>query len=146
MSAGTGIYHSEFNPSETEELELLQIWIILNQMNVEPRYDQMSISERLKINELTEIVSPVKNKNTVWIHQNVWFSVGKFNENFSTTYTLNQTENGVYLFVIHGSFEVENELLHQRDAIEITSANQIIIKSLIEHAEILIIEVPMIKI
>lgn len=146
MSAGTGIYHSEFNPSATEELELLQIWVIPNQMNVEPRYDQISIEEKLKINEITEILSPEKKENTVWIYQNAWFSIGKFDKSFTSNYTLNQSENGVYLFVIQGSIEVENEVLNNRDAMEITSVQEFNLKALTENAELLIIEVPMIKI
>jgi redox-sensitive bicupin YhaK (pirin superfamily) len=57
MSAGTGIQHSEYNFSESESLQLLQIWIFPNKKNVEPRYQQLSINQEVT-NQLQQILSP----------------------------------------------------------------------------------------
>lgn len=143
MSAGTGIQHSEYNASETEVCELFQIWLFPNERNVTPRYDQYSYKDNLKQNELLNILTPNPTENSVWIHQNAWFSIGKYDENFITQYSLNSNENGVYIMVVEGSFFVQNNILEKRDAIGITNASLIEMKALTPDAQILILEIPM---
>ena len=58
MSAGSGIYHSEFNKREDKEVRFLQIWVFSNKKNVTPRYDQISIKEIAKDNAFYQILSP----------------------------------------------------------------------------------------
>ena len=58
MSAGTGIQHSEFNGSKEKPVTLLQIWVIPRENGVEPRYDQLKISDNAVDNEFQQIVSP----------------------------------------------------------------------------------------
>ncbi|MGM0408881.1 MAG: pirin family protein, partial [Bacteroidota bacterium] len=67
MSAGSGIQHSEFNANPDKDVKLLQIWVFSNKKDVEPRYDQISISDIAKENELFQILSPDKNDEGVWI-------------------------------------------------------------------------------
>jgi redox-sensitive bicupin YhaK (pirin superfamily) len=69
MSAGTGITHSEYNPSATKPLKLLQIWLQTNQQNHVPRYDQKSFKEQIHHQDLTMIVSGDKNDPALFIHQ-----------------------------------------------------------------------------
>ena len=78
MSAGTGVQHSEYNHSKTEEVKFLQIWVIPNKQDVEPRYDQVSIRDIQKENEFYQIVSPNEGESGVWVHQDAWFYLGKF--------------------------------------------------------------------
>ncbi|MEA5616380.1 pirin family protein [Cronbergia sp. UHCC 0137] len=71
MSAGTGIMHSEFNPSQTEELHLLQIWILPDQQGLAPRYEQKSFSVADKRGKLRLIASKDGRDGAVTIHQDV---------------------------------------------------------------------------
>jgi redox-sensitive bicupin YhaK (pirin superfamily) len=58
MSAGTGIFHSEYNKNKDKEVKVLQLWVLPKEKNVTPRYDQKSIKELKKINTLYPIVTP----------------------------------------------------------------------------------------
>jgi hypothetical protein len=69
MSAGSGIYHSEFNKREDKEVRFLQIWVFSNKKNVTPRYDQISIKEIAKDNAFYQILSPNSDDQGVWIYQ-----------------------------------------------------------------------------
>lgn len=143
MSAGTGIRHSEYNKNKDELLKLFQIWIMPNVRNVAPRYDQISLNIEERHNKIQQIVSPNQNENGIWIHQNAWIHIAKFDANLQTQYTLKSKCNGIYLLNIFGEISVLNQLLETKDAIAITDTEEIEIKAM-TNAEFLIIEVPMI--
>ncbi len=90
MSAGTGVYHSEYNKNADRELKLLQIWVIPNVRNVKPRYDQISIKEIEKNNTFFQILSPNEDDEGVSIHQDAWFSLGNFEAGKNENYRLNK--------------------------------------------------------
>ncbi|WP_346863199.1 pirin family protein [uncultured Draconibacterium sp.] len=142
MSAGTGVYHSEFNNNPDKAVKLFQIWVFPNKRNVTPRYDQISIREVAKENELYQILSPNKEDQGVWIHQDAWFHLGKFDAGKSDTYSLKKDGNGVYLIVIDGEMEVEGQVLSTRDAIGIWDIEKVQFKAAID-SQILIMEIPM---
>jgi len=144
MSAGTGITHSEFNKNTDSMCEFLQIWVFPDQYNVKPRYDQVTLNLQDRHNRLQQIVSPVPDDEGVWVHQKTWFSMGVFDKDFMVSYSTKQAGNGVYAFVIHGNFIIENTPLESRDGLGITDADTIMIKSTLQDSEILIMEVPMI--
>lgn len=143
MSAGTGIAHSEFNANKDKPVKFLQIWVIPNKQNVQPRYDQISLNLEDRHNKLQQILSPNPNDAGVWIHQDAWFNLGKLDNDVSLNYTFNKSGNGVYAFVLEGAFEIEGQQLNKRDALGIWDTNAINIKSLSPNAEILLMEVPM---
>jgi redox-sensitive bicupin YhaK (pirin superfamily) len=143
MSAGTGITHSEYNKNNDSLCRFLQIWVIPNQRNVTPRYDQITLDFKERQNRLQQIVSPNPDDEGVWIHQNAWFYLGTFDQNTSAEYSLKIPENGVYAFVLKGQFTIENILLEQRDGLGITGTNKIMISAIDQDSEILIMEVPM---
>ena len=147
MSAGTGIQHSEYNHNKDKPVKFLQIWVMPNKKNVPPRYDQITLNPADRINILQQILSPNPEDPGVWIHQEAWFHIGKFDLDFCTNYSLKKAGNGMYAFVLSGSFEVAGQQLEQRDALgmsEIDSINETIqMKALTDQAEILLIEVPM---
>ena len=142
MSAGTGIQHSEYNYSDSETLQLLQIWIFPNKKNVEPRYQQLSINQEIT-NQLHQILSPHPEDDGVWIHQDAWFHIGKFNTAQTIDYSLKKEGNGVYVFVIEGSVRIENQELSERDGLGISKTNQFSIEILTEQTEFLLMEIPM---
>src|SRR3954469_2714268 len=88
MSAGSGITHSEYNKNKDKAVKFLQIWIFPNKKNVKPRYDQLTLKEEDRKNKLQQIISPDPDDAGVWIHQNAWFHLGKFDAGKTVEYTV----------------------------------------------------------
>ena len=143
MSAGTGVQHSEFNPNEDKDLKLFQIWLFPNKRNVEPRYDQQKIAVDEHPNELVQILSPDKDDAGVWIHQDAWFHIGNFEKDVTTTYQIKKEHNGVYCFILKGSFTIDGEQLSTRDGMSIWDSSTLEITASEDDAEILLMEIPM---
>ena len=80
MSAGTGIFHSEYNKNKDKAVKFLQIWMFPNKRNVTPRYDQITLKEADNRNKLQQILSPSADDEGVWVHQNAWFHLGKLDK------------------------------------------------------------------
>jgi quercetin 2,3-dioxygenase len=142
MSAGTGITHSEYNKNKDVPVKFLQIWLFPNKRNVVPRYDQITLNENDRHNKLQQILSPNKEDEGVWIQQDAWFHLGKFDKGETTTYQLKQKENGLYIFVLDGSINVDGQELNTRDGYGIWDTTSVEITASTD-AEFLIMEVPM---
>jgi hypothetical protein len=142
MSAGSGIYHSEFNDNADREAKFLQIWVFPNKNEVAPRYDQMTLDSDLLKNQLYQILSPDAVDQGVWIYQNAWFHMGELDKGFETTYRLKDSQNGVYAFVIEGDITIEDQTLNKRDGLGIWETPAIHIKAE-SIATLLLMEVPM---
>ena len=142
MSAGTGVYHSEYNRNSDRQVKFLQIWVFPNKKNVEPRYDQISIREIEKENEISQILSPNPEEAGVWIHQDAWFSMGRFTREVETAYALKKPGNGVYVFVLEGTCTIEGHVLDSRDGLGVWDAQEISIEA-DEDSRVLLMEVPM---
>lgn len=142
MSAGTGIYHSEFNASNTEEINLFQLWIFPNQQEVEPRYQQMTYDIFDAKDHFLQLVSPDQEGPGLWIHQNAWIHLIDMSANSSQQYAMKQPGNGVYLMNIEGKKTILNQPLESRDAMGVWETDEIEILAT-ETGRILLIEVPM---
>jgi redox-sensitive bicupin YhaK (pirin superfamily) len=142
MSAGTGITHSEYNKNKDQQVKFLQIWVFPNKRNVIPRYDQITLNAADRHNKLQQIVSPNPNDAGVWINQNAWFNLGNFDQNVSTEYTLNNKNNGLYVFNLSGNLEINGQTLNPRDGFGIWDTDKVSIKAQ-TNAEFLLMEVPM---
>ena len=142
MSAGTGIYHSEFNASNTEEINLFQLWIFPNQQEVEPRYQQMAYDIADAKDQFLQLVSPNQADPGLWIHQNAWIHLIDMSANSSQKYALKGPGNGVYLMNIEGKKTMENQALVNRDAMGIWNTEHVEIHAQ-EEGRMLLIEVPM---
>ncbi len=142
MSAGTGVFHSEYNKNKDKDVEFLQIWIFPDKKNVEPRYDQISIRDIAKENEFYQVLSPNPDDAGVWINQNAWFHLGQFDKGKSAQYSLRDKNNGVYAFVLEGEVEIDGNELKKRDGIGIWDVEEINVNSTSE-SRILLMEVPM---
>jgi redox-sensitive bicupin YhaK (pirin superfamily) len=143
MSAGTGIFHSEYNKNKDQLVKFLQIWIYPNKKNVTPRYDQITLDLNDRHNKLQQILSPNPEDEGVWIHQDAWFHIGKLDKDFSTSYELKKPGNGIYVFVLKGGFTIGDIALNERDGLGIWDTNTIKISANSANAEILLMEVPM---
>ena len=142
MSAGTGVLHSEFNPSSTEEVSLFQLWIFPKENGIKPRYDQKTFDPSLHKNKIQMVASGFKTNGELYIHQDAAISLASIEKNKSVTYPLLKGGNGAYIMVIEGSVEINGEILMKRDAIGVSEINEFPIKAN-DNSEILIIEVPM---
>ncbi|WP_423148802.1 pirin family protein [Rubrolithibacter danxiaensis] len=142
MSAGSGIQHSEFNASATEEVNLLQIWVFPKERNIKPRYDQKKFDEKSFQNTFFTVVSPVKDTEAMWINQDAYFSLGNFAEDSLQNYTLKNPGNGAFVFIIEGNALIDGERLSKRDAAGIYDTESFEINAE-RGAKILIIEIPM---
>jgi len=142
MSAGTGVSHSEYNKNKDQPLNLLQLWVLPNQQNVAPRYDQKNIKPLKKTNALYPVISPNHDNTCMWIHQDAWFHLGDFNQKTTVPYSLHKQGNGVYAFMIEGRASIEGESLEKRDALGVWETESFSITAE-ENSRILLVEVPM---
>ncbi len=142
MSAGTGIYHSEFNKNVDKEVRFLQIWMFPNKKNVTPRYDQIQLNGLTANSALRQILSPNSHDDGVWSHQNAWFHLGDLEKGCSETYTIRRPGNGVYAFVIEGEVTIAGQKLGKRDGFGIWDTTGFDI-SADSNAKVLLMDVPM---
>ena len=145
MSAGSGIEHSEVNASSQNSLTLFQLWIHSQRQDVTPRYEQKKIAPLLTDNAFTTIVKPKQEalKDDIWIHQQAYISIGNFSNETQTNYSMQQSQNGVYIMVIEGSIVVADQTLQHRDAIGLWNTNSIDM-TITKNSKVLVVEVPMI--
>ena len=142
MSAGTGITHSEFNANKGDYCKLLQIWLFPNKRNVTPRYDQIATRSLAKENSLYQVLSPNKDDDGVWIHQNAWFNIGDYKKSTTETYSIHHKENGVYLFVIEGNINIDGQTLEKRDGFGVWDTDKIEFTAE-KSSKVLLMELPM---
>lgn len=141
MSTGTGIFHSEYNDSDTENLEFLQIWVFPKEENTTPAYDNFDIRPTQKRNEISLIISP-DGDAPASILQDAWFSMGTLDAGQKKEYKLHQKNTGVYLFVIEGEVQVGDTVLSRRDGAGFSETESIQISTL-KESTVLLLEVPM---
>lgn len=141
MSAGTGLTHSEFNDSRTEEVNFLQLWIIPEKQGVEPYYNQKHFEEEGRKNKFQTLVSPRTNHvdGSLPINQQGYISMIDLDENFETEYNL---KNGAYFFLIDGEVLIADETLEKRDAIGIEETDSVSVKAT-KKSKLLVIDVTM---
>ena len=141
MSAGTGLTHSEFNDSKTNEVNFLQLWIIPEKEEVTPFYDQKKFDASKRKNKFLTLVSPRDKQveGSLPINQQGYISMIDLEADFTTEY---QLKNGAYFFLIEGEVLVAGEKLQKRDAIGISEIKKVVIKAN-QQSKLLVIDVPM---
>lgn len=142
MSAGAGIYHSEYNSKPLDPAKFLQIWVFPNQRNVTPRYQQQTVAHLTHKNQFVQVLSPNANDEGVWIYQDAWFNLANFEEGYQQQYQLHAKGNGVYVFLLKGQIEVNGQIINTRDGFGIWETDSFNIKANTD-AEFLLMEVPM---
>lgn len=143
MSAGTGVFHSEYNKNSDKEVRFLQIWIFPKVRNIAPRYDQMTYDPLQRLNKIQRVVSPLEDSSdTVKINQDAYLSLTRIEAGKGLIYDLNKEGNGAYVFVLAGNGNVAGAELSDRDAIGIWNTHSFEMKAGSE-LDLLIIETPM---
>lgn len=140
MSAGTGIYHSEYNASHEKPVNFLQIWIFPSEKNVTPVYDQKIFDPKEGENKWQELVTPTSD-NSLTIHQNARLSRVFLSEGKTIIRDILQGTFGVYFFLINGEAEISGQLLHQRDGLGLVTTNPVEIKAK-KDTHLISIEIP----
>ncbi len=141
MSAGSGITHSEFNASKEEWVKLFQIWIITKTKNVTPRYDQKKFDFSVKDQWIPIVQSIDTATEALGIHQDVQFCIGNLSQGTSLTYTKISSKNNMFVMVIDGSVEVEDQVLGLRDGIGISGRDDIKILAKTD-CRVLVMDIP----
>lgn len=130
MTAGTGIIHSEVNPSTTEEVSFLQLWFTPEKASLKPSYQQTNFDLKKMKNQLLPIVSYNPDSQEIaHIHQDLTLYISDLEGGEEINFT---QENGrkIFIFVLEGELEVNKETkLEQRDSARITSMPEIQLKS-----------------
>ncbi len=143
MSAGTGVFHSEFNPDHHEEVNLLQTWIFPNKRNVQPRYDQTFFDEEGRKNKLQLLVSSMEgNEEGLKIHQDARIFRSELEAGATVSHTLKSSGHGAYVFVISGSVSIKDQKLNRRDAMGISDTDTFDIIANTD-SDLVLFEVPM---
>lgn len=140
MSAGTGIYHSEYN-HETTETNLYQIWIEPSEKSVSPRWDQREFPQDPVHDQLPLLVSgqgSAQNKDALFIHQDAEIYGGRLTQ--GTTINHHLKRNG-YLLVSEGELSINNVQLQQGDGAEITDETDLLLVAN-SDVEIVLLDIP----
>lgn len=116
MSAGSGIRHSEYNPSSSQKTELLQIWIEPDQLKIQPDYEQVDLIEKFKEQELVLIASPSKENGSAKINQDAKLYAFNSKCSHSVILPLSKLRHG-WIQIISGKIKFESEILSSGDAI-----------------------------
>lgn len=140
MSAGTGISHSEYNPSDNEQLHLLQVWIEPNQQDVDPRYDEKFYEEA----ELTDGWIPIASGQTdeagTTIYQDATMYIRHTEADESFDYETDP-DRRIYLILISGNAYLNNEQLFPGDAARIQDESSLTLRTE-EATKLMLIDVP----
>ncbi len=143
MSAGSGITHSEYNNSSSEDVNFLQIWVLPKERDITPRYDQKVFDEGNRKNRFQLLVAPENSEETVWINQNAWFSLADIEAEQQVTYEKHDKKNGVYFFVIEGNANIDGHDVKRRDGLGITDGQTYPVFAQTK-TQLLAIEVPLV--
>ena len=121
MSAGSGVTHSEYNNSDVDQVNFLQIWVIPKKLDIKPRYEQKCFDVEKKRNQFQIVVSPDGEKESISINQDVYFTLVDLDKDCSISYQIRNSDNGVYIFMISGSVMLGDQYLDERDGVEVSN-------------------------
>ncbi|MFN7097810.1 MAG: pirin family protein [Gammaproteobacteria bacterium] len=140
MSAGTGVLHSEFNPSPDNNTHLLQIWIFPEFKDLMPAYEQVHITDEEKLNHFHLIASKHNNIGTVTIHQDALIYAGLFVDHTVHEYHINKSRQ-VYLHMARGKAIINGIPVSLGDGLMLVD-EQIVILDNADNAEVLLFDLP----
>ena len=116
MTAGTGVRHSEQNASDQERVHLLQIWILPNEVGLEPGYEQKAFSEDERRGQLRLIASENGREGSVLVHQDVSLLASILSAGQEVEHTIDPLRYA-WIQVARGSVEVNDEKADQGDGV-----------------------------
>jgi quercetin 2,3-dioxygenase len=120
MTAGTGITHSEFNPSRSEPVHLLQIWILPERLGLEPSYEQKTFAEGGKRGRLRLVASPDAREGSLTIHQDVDLYASLLEKDEGVIHTLSQGRHA-WLQIVRGAASVNGQAVRAGDGAAVSN-------------------------
>jgi redox-sensitive bicupin YhaK (pirin superfamily) len=138
MSAGTGVTHSEMNPSKDEPVHFLQIWLIPAKNGIKPGYEQKTFSDDEKRGRLRLVASPDGADGSVTIHTDQRLYAGIFDAGSSATHALASGRNA-WVQVVRGRVRLNGQELDAGDGASLTGEEQATIEG-IENGEVLLFD------
>lgn len=139
MTAGSGIRHSEFNPSDTERVHLYQIWILPEKNGLEPGYEQTYFAPETKHGKLKLVASRGGDDGSVKINQDVRLYSSILAKDEEVTHELAETRHA-WLQIVKGSVALKGEILNASDGAAISEEEVLKIKSLEDDTEFLLFD------
>jgi quercetin 2,3-dioxygenase len=124
MSAGSGIQHSEFNPSKEHGVHFLQIWIVPNKGGVTPRYQQQHFTREQKAGKLTPIITDETNPAALNVYQSAKVFAGCFDGEEHARYAL-PANRFAYVHVARGSVMLNGAALEAGDGVRVREAGEL---------------------
>ena len=124
MSAGTGVRHSEANPSQDESVHLLQIWILPNEMDVEPTYEEKRFDDEEKRGRLRLVASPDGSDGSVSMHQDARLYAALLDPDQQVPYELAPARHA-WVQVARGAIEINGQALKQGDGAAISEEQEL---------------------
>lgn len=140
MSAGTGVRHSELNPSRTDPVHFLQIWIQPSVQGLKPSYEQKYFAPEEKRGKLRLVASPDAAQGSVLIHQDARVYAGLIDGQERITFSAGEGRR-VYVHVARGAVTANGTLLRAGDALKLTDEKQLSLTDG-QEAEILVFDLP----
>ena len=141
MTAGTGVVHSEFNASATNDVHLLQIWIMPDSLNLEPSYEEKHFSTEQKLNQWCLIAARNKQECAMTVHQDMQLYASILDAQANLAYTVNENRSA-YLHVAYGNIELDGKTFESGDAVMLNGSAELLIKANAE-SELLLFDLPL---
>ena len=140
MSAGTGVTHSEHNPSATEPAHFLQIWILPAQSGLAPSYEQKNFPQIQPTGRLCLVASPDARAGSLTIHQDAFLYVARLREGQSVKHVL-APDRKAYLHLARGRAQLNCQPLSAGDGARISEEKEINLTT-DDAAEVLLFDLP----
>ena len=128
MTAGTGVRHSEFNPSDTEWVHLYQIWLLPQRKGLEPTYDQLAVGEEEKRGRFRLVASPDGAAGSLTIHQDARLYLASLSPGEGVAHEIDRGK-AAWLQVLRGSVNVLGHDLASGDGVAVTDENAISVQA-----------------
>jgi redox-sensitive bicupin YhaK (pirin superfamily) len=139
MSAGTGITHSEFNPSATEPVHLYQIWLFPNERNIEPSYEQKSFDASERHNRLRLVASPDAAEGSLLIHQDAKIFLAMLDKDVEVQHEIARSRHA-WLQVLRGNVSVDGHQLSAGDGAAVSDESSLSVRSATDGSEIMLFD------
>lgn len=140
ITAGTGIQHSEFNPSKTESVHFYQIWLLPDKQSHKPGYEQKPFPEAGRHNQLQLVASPDGHDGSLTIHQDAQIYLSSLSSGNEVKHTLKPGRHA-WLQVLRGDVLLNNTSLSTGDGAAVSDETELIVRST-ESCEVMLFDLP----
>lgn len=139
MSAGTGVMHSEYNPSFQTPVELLQIWVMPEKHGIKPRYDQKLFDRAEKLNQWRLIISPDEEKGSLKIFQKTWVWASLLEKEKAMTFEMQKGQKS-WLHVGSGEVEINGQTFKKGDGLAVSKGEILQLKGVEATSDLVLLE------